>query len=75
MTRPFTGPVAAPHPQNRKSRLLPDQAPAGHPFTHLVFGAGGALYFTAPPFGLVGQDKDPAKELDFNGVSVSQTVR
>lgn len=33
-----------------------------------MFGPGGALYFTDPPFGLVGQDKDPAKELDFNGV-------
>jgi gluconolactonase len=26
------------------------------------------LYFTDPPFGLVEQDKDPAKELEFNGV-------
>ena len=34
----------------------------------LAFGPGGALYFTDPPFGLVGQDKDPAKELEFNGV-------
>jgi gluconolactonase len=34
----------------------------------LAFGPGGALYFTDPPFGLVGQDKDRAKELDFNGV-------
>jgi gluconolactonase len=34
----------------------------------LAFGPGGALYFTDPPFGLVAQDKDPAKELDFNGV-------
>jgi gluconolactonase len=34
----------------------------------LASGPGGALYFTDPPFGLVGQDKDPAKELDFNGV-------
>ena len=34
----------------------------------LAYGPGGALYFTDPPFGLVGQDKDPAKELDFNGV-------
>ena len=34
----------------------------------LAFGPGGTLYFTDPPFGLVGQDKDPAKELDFNGV-------
>ena len=34
----------------------------------LAYGPGGALYFTDPPFGLVGQDSDPAKELDFNGV-------
>lgn len=34
----------------------------------LVFGPDGALYFTDPPYGLVGQDADPAKELDFNGV-------
>lgn len=34
----------------------------------LAFGPGGALYFTDPPFGLVKQDDDPAKELDFNGV-------
>jgi gluconolactonase len=34
----------------------------------LAYGPGGALYFTDPPFGLPGQDKDPAKELNFNGV-------
>lgn len=34
----------------------------------LAFGPDGALYFTDPPYGLVGQDEDPAKELDFNGV-------
>lgn len=34
----------------------------------LVWGPDGALYFTDPPYGLVGQDEDPAKELDFNGV-------
>jgi len=34
----------------------------------LAYGPGGALYFSDPPYGLVGQDKDPAKELDFNGV-------
>ena len=34
----------------------------------MAYGPGGALYFTDPPFGLVGQDQDPAKELDFNGV-------
>lgn len=34
----------------------------------LVFGAHGTLYFTDPPYGLAGQDDDPAKELPFNGV-------
>lgn len=34
----------------------------------LVFGANGDLYFTDPPYGLAGQDDDPAKELRFNGV-------
>jgi gluconolactonase len=34
----------------------------------LTHGPGGALYFTDPPYGLPGQDEDPAKELDFNGV-------
>lgn len=30
--------------------------------------AAGNLYFTDPPYGLPGQDADPAKELPFNGV-------
>ena len=34
----------------------------------LVYAPDGALWFTDPPFGLAGQDKDPAKELSFNGV-------
>ena len=34
----------------------------------LAYGPGGALYFSDPPYGLSGQDEDPAKELDFNGV-------
>jgi gluconolactonase len=34
----------------------------------LVFGCDGSLWFTDPPYGLLGQDKDPAKELSFNGV-------
>jgi gluconolactonase len=33
-----------------------------------VFDRQGNLYFTDPPYGLRGQDEDPAKELDFNGV-------
>jgi gluconolactonase len=34
----------------------------------LVFGCDGSLWFTDPPYGLLGQDKDPAKEMAFNGV-------
>ncbi len=34
----------------------------------LVFAPDGALWFTDPPFGLPGMDKDPAKELPFNAV-------
>jgi gluconolactonase len=34
----------------------------------LVFAPDGSLWFTDPPFGLAGMDKDPAKELPFNAV-------
>jgi gluconolactonase len=34
----------------------------------LVYKSDGALYFTDPPYGLLKQDDDPAKELNFNGV-------
>ncbi len=34
----------------------------------LVFHRDGSLYFTDPPYGLPLQDKDPSKELAFNGV-------
>jgi|SRR5579872_4756649 len=34
----------------------------------LVFKSDGALYFTDPPAGLRDMDKDPKKELPFNGV-------
>jgi len=34
----------------------------------LVYGADGTLYFTDPPYGLSREDRDPAKELGFNGV-------
>ncbi len=34
----------------------------------LVFAPDGSLWFTDPPFGLTGMDKDPAKELSFNAV-------
>ena len=34
----------------------------------LVFHSNGDLYFTDPPYGLPKIEKDPAKELDFQGV-------
>jgi gluconolactonase len=34
----------------------------------LAFASDSALYFTDPPYGLVKQDEDPAKDLAFNGV-------
>ena len=34
----------------------------------LTWHSNGWLYFTDPPYGLVGQDESPDKELDFNGV-------
>ncbi len=33
-----------------------------------VFHSNGDLYFTDPPYGLVGNDKDPLKELSYQGV-------
>ncbi len=33
-----------------------------------VFHSSGAIYFTDPPYGLLQQDDDPDKELDFNGI-------
>lgn len=33
-----------------------------------VFHSSGALFFTDPPYGLARQDRDPAKELEWNGV-------
>jgi len=34
----------------------------------LVYRSDGALFFTDPPYGLLKQDADPAKELKFNAV-------
>lgn len=34
----------------------------------MVWDPDGGLYFTDPPYGLRGQDADPAKKLRFNGV-------
>jgi len=34
----------------------------------LVYNSNGDLYFTDPPYGLMGQNDSPSKELPFNGV-------
>jgi gluconolactonase len=34
----------------------------------IVYKSNGVIYFTDPPYGLVGLDDDPKKELPFNGV-------
>ncbi len=34
----------------------------------IIFAKDGSFYFTDPPYGLKHMDKDPAKELPFNGV-------
>lgn len=34
----------------------------------VVYKSNGAMYFTDPPYGLIGQDDDPKKELPFNGI-------
>lgn len=34
----------------------------------VICKSDGALYFTDPPYGLLGKDSDPAKELPYNGV-------
>lgn len=34
----------------------------------VVVHSSGMIYFTDPPYGLTGQDDNPSKELDFNGV-------
>lgn len=34
----------------------------------LIYRSDGALYFTDPPYGLIRQDSDPAKELKINAV-------
>ena len=34
----------------------------------LVYKSDGSLYFTDPPYGLIKQDEDPAKEIPFNGI-------
>jgi len=56
--------------QNRVHPFLSDyQGKRLNSPNDLVFARDGSLWFTDPPFGLFkGMDKDPAKELPFNGV-------
>ena len=66
------------HTNRRIVRVAPDLTITpyldkyqGHRFNSpndLVYRSDGALYFTDPPYGLVKQDQDPAKELKFNAV-------
>ncbi|HEV3386278.1 MAG TPA: SMP-30/gluconolactonase/LRE family protein, partial [Gemmata sp.] len=67
------------HGDRRISRLAPDAKSfitladkyMGKRFNSpndLVYRKSGDLYFTDPPYGLPEQMKDPAKELDFQGV-------
>ena len=66
------------HGNRRIARITPDRQVSTHVDRYegkrlnspndLVYKSDGSLYFTDPPYGLVGQDKDPAKELPFNGV-------
>src|ERR1035437_6058253 len=50
----------------------------GHRFNSpndLIYRSDGTLYFTDPPYGLLKQDDDPAKELTFNGVFLYRNGR
>ena len=50
----------------------------GHRFNSpndLIYRSDGTLYFTDPPYGLLKQDDDPAKELMFNGVFLYRNGR
>lgn len=50
----------------------------GHRFNSpndLIYRSDGTLYFTDPPYGLLKQDDDPAKELTFNGVFMYRNGR
>lgn len=66
------------HGDRRISRLMPGggkrtlaDAFDGKRFNSpndMVFAADGSFYFTDPPYGLPGGEKDPAREIDFCGV-------
>jgi gluconolactonase len=50
----------------------------GHRFNSpndLIYRSDGTPYFTDPPYGLLKQDDDPAKELTFNGVFLYRNGR
>jgi gluconolactonase len=66
------------HGDRRISRLEPDgkfkplvEGYQGKKFNSpndAVYASDGSLYFTDPPYGLLGQNNDPTKEIPFNGV-------
>ncbi len=66
------------HGNHRVTRLEPDgrltvladryQGKRLNSPNDVVYKSNGAMYFTDPPYGLVGQDDDPKKELPFNGI-------
>ena len=73
--------VLCQHGDRRVARLRPDPEPGkfdtladhyqGKRFNSPndgTFTSKGDLYFTDPPYGLLGQNNDPAKEIPFNGV-------
>jgi gluconolactonase len=66
------------HGDRRISRLEPDgkfktlvdnyQGKKFNSPNDAVFASDGSLYFTDPPYGLLGKNADPTKEIPFNGV-------
>ncbi len=62
--------IAALNPANWTKKVLADRF-EGKRFNSpndLVISRSGHIYFTDPPYGLEGLDKNPAKELPFSGV-------
>ncbi len=83
LQRPGDGPARAPGPlparrppgrPARARRVVQDagrqlrRARSSTARTTRVYHSDGSLYFTDPPYGLLGKNADPKKELPFNGV-------
>ena len=70
--------VLCQHGDRRISRLEPDgkflslvdnyQGKKFNSPNDAVYASDGSLYFTDPPYGLLGKNDDPKKEIPFNGV-------